>query len=254
MSRLGSGLPDLRVRKRRAELMDDPDLQLDLHLDALRALARVNWVSLGSWRLGREVAALHEKSGAPVRVLDVACGGGDVLVRVAVAARRAGRPVVLHGCDRSPRALASARAAGKAVGLDDVSSNDDGSLLHFFEHDALLDPIPEGYDLVTSSLFLHHLAWPEAVELLRRMAAGARRRLFVQDLRRTRLGYVLAWLGLHTFSRSEVARVDGLRSVEAAFSVDEARRLCAEAALRSAVVGVAWPQRFIMRWDRAEVA
>ncbi|NNL31028.1 MAG: nucleotide-binding protein, partial [Gemmatimonadetes bacterium] len=110
------------------------------------------------------------------------------------------------------------------------------------------------YDLVTSSLFLHHLAWPEAVELLRRMAAGARRRLFVQDLRRTRLGYVLAWLGLHTFSRSEVARVDGLRSVEAAFSVDEARRLCAEAALRSAVVGVAWPQRFIMRWDRAEVA
>ncbi|NNL31317.1 MAG: hypothetical protein HKO77_09850, partial [Gemmatimonadetes bacterium] len=52
MSRLGSGLPDLRVRKRRAELMDDPDLQLDLHLDALRALARVNWVSLGSLRLG----------------------------------------------------------------------------------------------------------------------------------------------------------------------------------------------------------
>lgn len=251
MSPLGSGLPDLRVRDRRAELMDDPDLEVDRHLDALRALARVNTVSLGSWRLGREVAELHDESGAPVRVLDVACGGGDVLVRVAVAAKRSGRPVVLHGCDRSPQALDAARAAaGSAAGLDGASSRGGGGLLHFFEHDALRDPIPDGYDLVTSSLFLHHLAWAEAVQLLRRMAAAARRRLFVQDLRRTRLGYVLAWLGLHTFTRSEVARVDGLRSVAAAFTVEETRRLCEEAALHGAVVGAAWPQRFVIRWDR----
>lgn len=254
MRRPGPGLPDLRVRSRQAELMDDLDLDPDRHHHALSALARVNRVSLGAWRLGREVAALQQPSGGPVRVLDVACGGGDVLVRVARAARRAGRPVVLHGCDRSPRALEAARAAGNAAGLPGNASDGGGGVVHFFEHDALRDPIPDGYDLVTSSLFLHHLAWAEAVQLLRAMAAAARRRLFVQDLRRTRTGYVLAWLGLHTLTRSDVARVDGLRSVEAAFTMDEARRLCTEATLEGAMVGTAWPQRFVVRWDRMVVS
>lgn len=247
MSRPGPAWPDLRLRNRRAELMDDPDLELDRHLEALRALDRVNRVSLGAWRLGREVADLREP-GAPVRVLDVACGGGDVLARVAASARRAGWSVVLHGCDRSPQALDAARSIAAQV------PDDTGNELRFFELDALRDPIPEGYDLVTSSLFVHHLEWSDAVHLVRRLAQAARRRLFVQDLRRTRLGYLLAWLGLHTLTRSDVARIDGLRSVEAGFTVAEARRLCAEAALHGAVVSTAWPQRWIARWDRMAAA
>jgi len=224
--------------------MDDPELDRDRHLEALRALARVNRASLGAWRLWRQVSDLQGGAGDPVRVLDVACGGGDVLLRVAVAARRAGRRVVLHGCDRSPQALEVARVKGSAA--DDH--------LHFFEFDALRDDFPDGYDLVTSSLFLHHLDGSEAVALLQRMAGAARRRLFVQDLRRTRLGYLLAWLGLHTLTRSEVARIDGLRSVRAAFSIREVRRLCADAGLDGAVVEGGWPERFVIRWDRKVVS
>ena len=233
--------------------MDDPELDANRHRLALEALARINAVSLGAWRLGRTIADLHRRRGEPVHVLDVACGGGDVLVRVAVSARRAGRPVVLHGCDLSPRALDEARRAGNDVGVADGSSGSGAATLRFFRLDALRDPIPDGYHLVTSSLFLHHLDWSDTVALLGRMAAASRHRLFVQDLRRTRLGWGLAWLGLHTLTRSEVARVDGLRSVEGAYTVSEARRLCTEAGLHGADVATGWPQRFVIRWDREAV-
>ena len=246
--------PDLEVRDRRAELMDDPALDGVRHRNALRALARINRVSLGAWRLEREIAALHARSATPVRVLDVACGGGDLLIRVALAARRAGRTLVLHGCDRSPEALDFARDAGNAAGLAGASGGDGSESLRFFQVDALHDELPEGYDLVTSSLFLHHLEWSDAVNLLRRMAAAARHRVLVQDLRRTHLGYAFAWVGLHTLTSSDVARVDGLRSVRAAFTLDEVRRLCEEAGLSGADVEGAWPQRFVVRWEHEEAA
>lgn len=251
MSPLGPAIPDLSVRSRRAELMDDPGLDAYRHAEALRALARINRVSLSARRLWRQVHELHERGVVPVRVLDLACGGGDVLRWVADRARGAGAAVVLHGCDVSPRALERARSEVE-VGRSVAGGATPG--LRFYELDALSDPIPAGYDLITSTLFLHHLCRPDAVDLLRRMAAAARHRVFVQDLRRTRLGYLLAWIGLHTLTRSDVARTDGLRSVESAFRVEEARALCAEAGLHAARVETGWPQRFTIRWDRTEAA
>ncbi len=170
-----------------------------------------------------------------MRVLDVACGGGDVLHAVATGARRRGVQVELHGCDLSDLALDRARTGH-------------GVVAHRL--DALRDPLPGPFEIVTSNLFLHHLGHDEAVRLLGRMAAVTLESLLVQDLRRTRLGYALAWVGLHTLTRSDVARVDGLRSVRSAFTMAEANRLCADAGLRGARVTDVWPQRFLLHWRR----
>lgn len=217
--------------------MDDPGLERDRHVDALEALARVNRASLAGRRLWREVFALEARLGRSPRVLDLACGGADLLVDVARRARRAGVPVELHGCDISPVAVERARRAAPAG-------------VEIFRLDALGEELPAGYDLVTSSLFLHHLTGSEAVSFLRRMADAAGVGLFVQDLRRTRAGYLIAWIGLHTLTRSRVARIDGLRSVRGAFTIDEARALCLEAGLDRATIRPVWPQRFTIRWTR----
>lgn len=221
--------------------MDHPGLERSRHLEALEALARVNRWSLAGRRLWREVVALQPRLGRSLRVLDLACGGADVLADVAMLARRAGVPLELHGCDVSPVAVERGRRASP-TGVE------------VFRLDVLAEELPAGYDLLTSSLFLHHLAWPEAVSLLRRMAAAAGIGLFVQDLRRARSGYLLAWIGLHTLTRSEVARIDGLRSVRAAFTVDEVRALCVEAGLEEATVRRVWPQRFTIRWTKETAA
>jgi hypothetical protein len=51
-------------------------------------------------------------------------------------------------------------------------------------------------------------------------------------------------------SRSKVFRVDGMRSVAAAFSTDEARSLAAAAGLSGAQVVQVWPQRWLLTWRK----
>jgi 2-polyprenyl-3-methyl-5-hydroxy-6-metoxy-1,4-benzoquinol methylase len=217
--------------------MDDPELSADRHLHALAALERVNRVSRAAPRLLEEVIRIHRRTSRPVRVLDVACGGGDVLAAMARAARRRGVPLELHGCDRSERALARASAA---VETDLVTHR----------LDVLLDPLPGTFDVVTTNLFMHHLSRGEAATLLQRLAAATADTLLVQDLRRTLRGYLLAWVGLHTLTRSDVARVDGLRSVRAAFTLDEMVELCGEAGLTGVEIAGVWPQRMRVLWHK----
>jgi hypothetical protein len=88
-------LPDLVGRVRVPELMDDPDLDRDLHEAALDALTRINKVSGVAGRVWHEARELHAETGAPVRIFDVACGRGDVLMAVAMRAKGAGVPVSL---------------------------------------------------------------------------------------------------------------------------------------------------------------
>lgn len=218
--------------------MDDPSLDQRRHLQALTALRRVNRVSFGGARLWAEVRRLHAATGRPVRVLDLACGGGDLLAAVARRAEARGVPVELHGCDVSPIAVDETVRAG-------------GGAVQAFALDVLHGDLPDDYDLLTASLFLHHLDRSAAVDVLTRMAAATRHALFVQDLRRTRAGYALAWLGLHTLTRSDVARKDGLISVRSAFTLPEVYALCRDAGLADAEVGRGWPQRFTVRWERA---
>ncbi len=220
--------------------MDDPGLERSRHLQALGALARINRVSLVADRVWADVLRLHRREGRPIRVLDVACGGGDVLHRVARRAERGGVAVELHGCDVSSVALDAARASAPHA-----------TPLHFFRLDVLQEELPEGFDLICSSLFLHHLAEESAVHLLRGMAAATVSSLLIQDLRRTRLGYLLASAGILLLTRSEVVKSDGPASVEGAFTMAEAAGLCDRADLQSAEVRPCWPQRYTIRWDAA---
>ena len=230
--------PDFTVRHREPELMDGPGLDRAQHVHALDALATINRVSLTATRVWSEIVRIHRGSSRTVRVLDVACGAGDVLHAVARRAVRAGVPVELRGCDMS------------TVALEEVERRSHGFPIGVLELDVLRDELPDDNDLITSSLFLHHLATDDAAVLLRRMGRATRHGLLVQDLRRTRLGYAFAWIGLHTLTSSDVARIDGLRSVRAAFSMDEARTLCTAAGLPSASVERVWPQRFAIRWTK----
>src|SRR5262245_14573616 len=237
------GFATLTTRNRQPELMDQPGLDETVHGQALRCLARVNWLSSTSLTLWRQIRKLAEETGhsRPLRILDVACGGGDVAQRLALRARRNGFQVQVDGCDISPVAIAHARAAAPRWETTDVG---------FFQHDALRDPFPEGYDVITSSLFLHHLDDAEAEQMLRSMASAASHLVVNSDLRRSRLGYAMASIGGRILTRSPIVQVEGPLSVAAAFTVDEMRDIAARAGLAGATFIRYFPERFLLVWRK----
>ncbi len=219
--------------------MDRADLDPDRHRHALQGLERINWLSGSAgilWPSIRGVA--EETNGEPSRILDVACGAGDLSIALFRRAARAGLNVQLEAADISSRALEHARKRA------DVA----GARVHFFQHDALTGDFPSDYDVVFSSLFLHHLHEEQAVSLLQRMARAARRMVLVSDLARSRLGWTAAYWVTRLLTTSEVVHTDGPLSVEGAFTPEEALDLAHRAGLRRASVVRRWPFRFLLTW------
>jgi 2-polyprenyl-3-methyl-5-hydroxy-6-metoxy-1,4-benzoquinol methylase len=236
-------MTDLSRRQRERELMDEPGLDPRDHQRALAGLRRVNFFSHSSGLVWGPIRALaKERSPDPLRVLDLASGGGDVALGVARRASRAGVPLQIDGCDLSATAVDYARHQALLGCYDRVG---------FFKLDVLRDRLPQGYDVVMCSLFLHHLSEEEVVALLRNMADCAKSLVLVNDLLRSRLGYALAWLGCRLLTRSPIVHVDGPRSVAAAFTSDEALGLAQTAGLTNVTISHHWPQRFLLRWRRA---
>src|SRR5262245_4264942 len=102
----------LSPRRLQPELMDDPALPREQHERALADLGRLN-------RLSRSDAILwptlerHARAVAPrpLRVVDVASGGGDILFALEGRARRAGLAIEGIGVDVSPVAVEYATSA-----------------------------------------------------------------------------------------------------------------------------------------------
>jgi SAM-dependent methyltransferase len=231
----------LSTRCRQPELMDQPGLDAAQHAHALDGLARINRLSRSDAILWPAIEHLARSAGgSPIRVLDVASGGGDVPIALAKRALRSGLNVRVEGCDVSLEAVRYARRQAEQSGLS----------LRFFNLDVLNEPIPLGYDVVTCSLFLHHLTEADACSFLRKAAGATGRLILVNDLVRGPIGYLLAWSACRLLSRSPVVRYDGPVSVAGAFSLAEVRELAKSAGLEGVSLTRRWPRRFLLSWSR----
>ncbi|MGD8330415.1 MAG: methyltransferase domain-containing protein [Acidobacteriota bacterium] len=224
-------------RHREPEIMDSPRLDAARHRRALDALGRINLLSRSAAQLWTDIRSIDHR-GRPLRILDLACGGGDVAIALQRRATRSGVPVEVSGCDASELAVARAQQRAAAVGAE----------VRFFRRDVLREPLPADLDVACSTLFLHHLDDVDAVLLLEKMVTAARRMVVVQDLERSRTGWLLAYLGVRMLSRSDVAWVDGPRSVRAAYTANEALALARRAGIE-ARARRCWPFRFNLVWQ-----
>jgi len=225
------------------ERMDDPALPASEHLHALAGLARLNRAARAdrlTWPAVRWAVERAARDGRGARVLDVACGAGDAIARLAVRARRASARIEWTACDASQVALDEAEQAARGAGASVTTA----------QADAVHGPLPAGQDLVTCSLFLHHLDRDDAVSALRTMASAAPAGAVV-DLDRTWLGMGLAWTASRALSRSSVVHFDATASVRAAWTADEAQSMALQAGLHDARVVRAWPERWILTWGIA---
>lgn len=227
-------------RRRQPELLDQPGVDFADHESALVGLRRINVLSRTSSFLWPAIARLgRERNGSdpPIRLLDLATGGGDIPIALTRRASRSGIRLQIDGFERNPQAVQFARARARAC----------GAAVNFSVYDALRSPLPSGYDVVTCSLFLHHLDESDAMFLLRQMA-GAGGMVLVDDLIRSRRAYFLAWIGCQLLSRSHIVHHDGPLSVASAFTPGEALWLASRAGLFGATITRHWPYRYLLTW------
>ncbi len=221
------------------ELMDDPSLDDAEHARALAGLARLNRLSFAA---RAHVPALRQaaaRTGGVVRVLDVACGGGEGAAGLARHAANAGIRVEMTLLDRSPVAVERAVKCVRGTGVRGVRA---------VAADAVEDALPES-DLVVCSLFLHHLDEHAAARCLSNMRSACRGVVSVNDLRRSRWGVLLARAVPPLVTTSRVVRTDAVISARAALTEPELRDLAARAGMDGARVERSFPARMTLTWS-----
>lgn len=181
---------------------------------------------------------LSRRVGRPIRVLDLATGGGDIPISLWRKARRDRVPIEIAACDVSQRAL---EFAGRRT-------TEAGAAIELFKFDVLTADLPSGFDVVMCSLFLHHLSADDAVRVLGRMRRAAKHCVLVNDLARSTSGLLLAQMAARLLTNSDVVRVDAPLSARAAFTLAEAGDLARRAGLVDCTIARRWPRRYLLSW------
>ncbi len=229
-------------RSRVDERMDAPDLSEDQHRAALAGLRRLNRLSGISHVLFRQLTRLAATmpSGRPLRVLDVASGSGDLPIDWLKMAARRKMPLAVTALDRSELAMQTAAQAAREAGVQ----------LGTVCRDCLRNGLPAGFDVVTSSLFMHHLDPPDVSRLIQEMWRVSDRAIVICDLERSRTNLALVAAAAHVVTRSDVVHFDASASVRAAYTRDEFATLLHQALCFSAPVKPSPPCRFLAVIDQ----
>lgn len=194
------------------EILDSPDCPPHEIAASLRDLSRINrWFGgVGTTRkLIERVAATTGKK--RFSLLEVAAGFGEV-----------------------PK-VASEQLARKGIALEVTLLDRVHSHLLLGNRsvvaDALALPFPDGsFDLVSSSLFAHHLEPAELTRFVSEALRVSRCAVLINDLIRHPLHLALVYAGF-PLMRSYVSRVDGVASVRRAYVPEEVRGLLTDGAV-----------------------
>ncbi len=217
------------------ELMDDPDCDPVRLERTLRRFTIINRLVSGWGGVYTDhVRPALLAGGGRGRILDIGCGGGDVLRGLVRRARADGFEVTGLGIDPDDRSLAVAQAAASAPGISYRAA-----------YSADLAAEGDTFDVVVSNHLLHHLTSSQLAALLADSEVLAGRTALHSDIKRSRTAYGLYAIGITPFAPGSLLRTDGLRSIRRSYTAAEL----------TAVVPDGWDVRqpglfrVLARWD-----
>jgi ubiquinone/menaquinone biosynthesis C-methylase UbiE len=207
------------------ELLDGPLDDVAALRGNLRDLRRVNRYLGGSTLSRRAVDLLLAREPGPHSLLDVGTGAADIPLALLRSAAVRGRDLRIVGLDSRAEVLEAARSIDPR--LDELHD------MELCTADGRALPYPDAtFDIVHSSMVLHHFDPRDAVAFLREARRVARRGVVVNDLIRGRLNWAGAWLLTRLATRNRLTRHDGPLSVRRAYTRTEAQALLASAGLQ----------------------
>ena len=197
--------------------MDKPQPVTEELVGDLQNLRELNrW--FGSYLLIRHFLRRWVRPGAQLRLLDLATGSGDIPRLVIDYSRKIGAKVSVVAVDQQESTLEIAR--GLSAEYSEIEFQP-GDILSFGTEDR--------FDIVFSTLVLHHFTEEQAISVLERCRQASKRFVLVSDLRR---GWLTS-MGVHLLTtlifREPMTRNDARLSAARAFSFNELRMLAERA-------------------------
>lgn len=222
-------MTSFKQRSTEKELMDDLECSGEELNQTLRELKTIN-----RWLGGNHVTTLgiqrliNQKPQERYQLVDIGCGGGDMLRVISDWAEKQGLPIDLEGVDANPNTieLAKTRLSDKpSIVL---------STQNVFDEDFQ----KEKASIISCTLFTHHFTDEELVTLLRAFQEKVSLGIVINDLHRHPLAYHSIRLLTRIFSKSNMVKNDAPLSVLRSFSREDWKR----------ILGKAGIQNYSLRW------
>nr|WP_321233865.1 methyltransferase domain-containing protein [uncultured Psychroserpens sp.] len=229
-------LVSTKYRSEEEEIMDDLDYNGPILHDALDKLAKINqWLGGNKVTInGLKKVLKHHPKDKPITIIDLGCGGGDILREVSRFGKQQGYQFKLLGLDANQHTVNYAEELSKPYTNIQFKTLDVFSeAFHQFE-----------YDVVLTTLFLHHFKEDELVPFLEPVLEKAKLGIVVNDLHRHKLAYYLFKL-LCTTIKNKTIIEDGLTSVLRGFKREELERISQQL---NANYHLQWKWAFRFQW------
>ena len=227
---------DTTNRSTKIEIMDDLDMSGKTLINSLDQLANINkWLGGNKTTIDslKTILKTNPKD-KMISIVDLGCGNGDMLRKVAHFGRKNGYKFDLLGIDANQATIdyaiqLSANFPEITYKKEDVLSKE------FATHT---------YDIAMCTLFLHHFEDPIALNFIQTLLKNAKIGVVINDLHRHWLAYYLFKLLTSVFG-NEMTREDGLTSILKAFKRQDLDRFSKKINFKSTIT---WRWAFRYQW------
>ena len=230
-------MPNFTHRSGDVEVMDDLDCGGPVLQQTLRELEIVNkWLGGNTITIQalEQLLQSHDKK-SEISIVDLGCGGGDMLRIIAKWGARNNFKFKLTGIDANPNVIAFARRNVPEFSPETFQT------VNIFSKEFS----SRQYDVVVGTLFFHHFVDADLIDFFKQLKTQVRLGLIINDLHRHAFAYYSIKMLTGLFSRSPMVKYDAPLSVLRGFSRKELAFVLQAAGLTE--YDLTW--RWAFRWQ-----
>lgn len=235
-------MPNLSFRSNQKELIDDLELDNDALRENLEELAIINKYLGGNQVTisGLKKIILTNKSEipnpkSPIRIADLGCGGGDMLMVMADWAKKQGINAQFIGIDANDFMIDFAQK--RTHNYQNINYLHQNIFSEEFQK--------HSFDIVTMTLFCHHFEDEALIKILQQFRKQTRLGVVINDIHRHWFAYhSIAWI-TKLFLKSYLVKNDAKLSVWRAFRRKDLENIIKKAGYTN--YSIRWKWAF--RWE-----
>ena len=228
-------MPDFSQRSEAIEIMDDLNCSGPVVNQTLVELEFINkWLGGNAVTLNGLNKVLSFCASDSLKIADLGCGGGDMLMLISDELKKRNTKAALTGIDANPNIVAY--AVKNVVSYPEINFK----ALDVFSSEFR----QEQFDIVFATLFFHHFTRVQLIDLFTHLNHTTRCGIVINDLHRHALAYYSIKFLTKTFSKSPMVVNDAPLSVYRGFTRAELEEILSTAGITSYSLKWKWAFRW----------